>query len=332
MRNIESMKMGMMWRCGDGMSGDGEPVERSEEKQEYLEKEKLITEAVNRCMEKWKGFIENKFKTYYYTGEELHRLWTTGRWKSRMQLYNTFYASIPDRVYRDEFTPKILWHCHRFYEYVEDAEELWNNFRKLFFLVMEKEDGKVSQSGKFTITGYLEGEVKNIEEEVMEIFDTIRKVYPDWMVIEPESIAESLEPVKNLLKKSLKNALSYRILWEMYHENVPSYRLIEAVKIGSAYRDKKTLETLRREYSRLGARKPRRLPPLFCHLCGAQLDWDDKNIVWIHVPVELRCLKEYLIKASTGDINMTIEDEGILEELCMELIRKYNIEEIGEEE
>ena len=299
--------------------------------EEYLEREKKVTETVNRIHGFLKYYYESKYETYYRVGEELHSLWESLEWKGVMQLCNEVYSCLAEE-YRDEFTPKILWHCLRFYEFVRDKEDIWIKLRKLYSLYKAKEEGKVSQIGTLTIDGWLGKEVKNIEQEVMEIFDTIRKVYPDWMMIDAEDIVKDLEHHEKLLKKSLKNVLGYRILWEMYHENVPSYRLIEAVKIGSTYRDHKTLETLRREYRRLGGRKPRRLPPLFCHLCGAQLDWDDKNIVWIHVPVELRCLKEYLIKASTGDINMTIEDEGILEELCMELIRKYNIEEIGEGE
>ena len=299
--------------------------------EEYLEREKKVTETVNRIHGFLKYYYESKYETYYRVGEELHSLWESLEWRSRLQMCNEVYGQL-DEGYRDEFTPHVLRHCLYFYEYVRNKEEIWNNFAKLFFLSIQTEEGKVVENRQFTITGYLEGEVKNIEEEVMEIFDTIRKAYPDWFMIDKDDIVRDLEQVKEWLGKSLRKVLGYRILWEMYNKNVPDYRLIEAVKIGSAYRDKKTLETLRREYSRLGARKPRRLPPLFCHLCGAQLDWDDKNIVWIHVPVELRCLKEYLIKASTGDINMTIEDEGILEELCMELIRKYNIEEIGEGE
>jgi len=62
------------------------------------------------------------------------------------------------------------------------------------------------------------------------------------------------------------------------------------------------------------------------------LDFDDKNIIWIHVPVELRCLKEYLIRASTGDISITIEDPKVLEILLEELISNYNIEEVIEED
>jgi len=299
--------------------------------EKYLQREKFITITVNRIHGFLKYYYESKYEVYYRVGEQLYELWNIAEWRGVMEMCNQVYVHLAEE-YRDEFTPKILWHCLRFYEFVRDKEEIWIKLRKLYSLYKAKEEGKMSQIGTLTITGYLEGEVKNIEEEIKEIFDAIRKVYPDWMVIDAEDIVRGLEPVEKLVGKSLKNILGYRILWEMYHENVPSYRLIEAVKIGSAYRDKKTLETLRREYSRLGGRKPKRLPPLFCHLCGAQLDWDDKNIVWIHVPVELRCLKEYLIKASTGDINMTIEDEGILEELCMELIRKYNIEEIGEGE
>ena len=299
--------------------------------EKYLQREKFITITVNRIHGFLKYYYESKYEVYYKVGEQLYELWNIVEWRGVMEMCNQVYVHLAEE-YRDEFTPKILWHCLRFFEFVRDKEEIWIKLRKLYSLYKAKEEGKMSQIGTLTITGYLEGEVKNIEEEIKEIFDAIRKVYPDWMVIDAEDIVRGLEPVEKLVGKSLKNILGYRILWEMYHENVPSYRLIEAVKIGSAYRDKKTLETLRREYSRLGGRKPKRLPPLFCHLCGAQLDWDDKNIVWIHVPVELRCLKEYLIKASTGDINMTIEDEGILEELCMELIRKYNIEEIGEGE
>ena len=303
----------------------------SEEVQKYLEKEKLITEAIEEILPVWRGFREHKYETYYRTGSVLDKLWSTGRWKSRMRLYNDFYAQSPEE-YRDDFTPSILKNCHLFYQYVEMVEDLWIKLRRLYYLYKAKEEGKLCDSRQFTIEGWIKHEVKNIEEEVLEIFKAIRKVYPDWMVIDENDIVRSLESVKNLLRKPLREALGYRILWEMHDRRVPSYRLIEAVKIGSAYRGHKTLEGLRREYSRLGTRKPKRLPPLFCHLCGAQLDWDDKNIVWIHVPVELRCLKEYLIKASTGDINMTIEDEGILEELCMELIRKYNIEEVVEED
>ena len=315
------------------MSNDGYEEYKVDdaEAQEYLERERKVTEIANRINARCARYYENKYETYYHVGSDLEELWNSFEWKSMMQMYNEVYPQISEE-YRDEFTPSTLKNCHYFYKYVEDREDIWIKLRKLYFLYKGKEEGKLCHSGTATIDAYIKGEVKNIEQEVMEIFNAIRRVYPDWMMVDAEDIVRGLEPVEKLLKKSLKNALGYRVLWEMSHERIPSYRLIEAVKIGSAYKDYKTLEGLRKEYRRLGGRKPKRLPPLFCHLCGAQLDWDDKNIVWIHVPVELRCLKEYLIKASTGDINMTIEDEGILEELCMELIRKYNIEEIGEEE
>jgi len=299
--------------------------------EKYLQREKFITIAVNRIHGFLKYYYESKYETYYRIGEQLHELWNLAEWRGVMEMCNQVYVHLAEE-YRDEFTPKVLWHCLRFYEYVEKKEKAWIDLRKLWFLYKAKEEGKVSQSGTLTMSGFLEGEVKNIEQEVIEVFNTIRKLYPDYMSIEIEDIIRDLEPIEDLLKKSLKNILGYRILWEMYHENVPSHRLIEAIKIGSAYKDKKTLETLRREFKRLGSRKPKRLPPIFCHLCGNQLDFDDKNIVWIHVPVELRCLKEYLIKATTEGIDMTIEDEEILELLLKDLIERYNIEEVIEEE
>jgi len=311
--------------------GEGEYKVDGEKAQEYLERERLITNAVNRCIERWKGFLEHKYEIYYYTGSELHELWESLRWKSRIQLCNEFYACIPEE-YRNDFTPSILKNCLLFYEYVERKEEIWIKLINLHHLYKAKEEGKLCYSRQFTIEGWLGKEVKNIEQEIVEIFNAIRKVYPDYMKIEIEDIVRDLEPIRDLLSGSLKSILGYRVLWEMWQVRVPDHRLIEAVRIGSAYKGKKTLETLRREYRRLGTRKPKRLPPIFCHLCGAQLDFDDKNIVWIHVPVELRCLKEYLIKATTEGIDMTIEDEEILELLLKDLISKYNIEEVIEEE
>ena len=299
--------------------------------EKYLQREKFITIAVNRIHGFLKYYYESKYDTYYRVGEQLHELWNIAEWRGVMEMCNQVYVHLAEE-YRDEFTPKILWHCLRFYEFVVKKEKAWIDLRKLYFLYKAKEEGKMSQTGTLTMSGFLEGEVKNIEEEVIEVFNAIRKIYPNYMSIEVEDIIRDLEPIEDLLGKSLVYILGYRILWEMYHENVPTYRLIEAVKIGSAYEDKKTLEGLRREYRRLGTRKPKRLPPIFCHLCGNQLDFDDKNIVWIHVPVELRCLKEYLIRASTGDISITIEDPKVLEILLEELISKYNIEEVIEEE
>ena len=309
---------------------EGEYKVDGEKAREYLERERFVTETVNRVHSFLKYYFEAKYETYYRIGEELHRLYNQFEWRSRLRMCTEVYKQLASE-YRDEFTPNVLRKCLYFYEYVERKENVWNNFRKLFLLCIEKEEGKVVQSEQFTITGFLEGELKNIEEEVMEIFNTIRKVYPDYMMIEVEDIVRDLEPVKDLLRKSLKRVLGYRILWEMFNENIPDYRLIEAVKIGSAYRDKKTLEGLRREYKRLGARKPKRVPPIFCIFCGSQLDWDDRNIDWIDTRAHLTCLKEYLVKAITSAIDMPIEDPKVLELLLEELISKYNIEEVIEE-
>jgi len=299
--------------------------------EKYLQREKFITIAVNRIHGFLKYYYESKYETYYRVGEQLHELWNLAEWRSRTQLCNQVYVHLAEE-YRDEFTPHILRDCLYFYEFVDGREGLWIKLRNMYFLLYEKEGGKVAQSAQFTIEGYLDGELKNIEEEVNEIFAEIRKLYPDYLMIEPEDIVRDLEPIEDLLRKPLTKVLGYRILWEMYKAKVPQYRLIEAVKIGSAYRDKKTLETLRREYKRLGTRKAKRIPPIFCIFCGGQLDWDDRNIEWVDTRAHLRCLKEYLVRASTGDINMTVEDPKVLELLLEELISKYNIEEVIEED
>ena len=118
----------------------------------------------------------------------------------------------------------------------------------------------------------------------------------------------------------------------MYKGYVPSYRFIEAVEVSEPYKNKKTLRALRRELKRLGGVKPKSLPSLFYHPTGAQLDWDKKNIEWIYVPVKLNAVKEYSIKAVTGEISMPIEDESILELILEDLLSKYNIERIIEEQ
>jgi len=299
--------------------------------QEYLEREKLLTEALNECLEVWRGFLEHKYEVYYRTGKVLYELWTFGRFRSVRQMCNELYSIEPDE-YKNDFTPSVLRHCYYFYDYVSDLERIWIKLQELSGLYKAKEGGKLAQSGQFTMEGYLEGKPKKIEEKVIEIFNTLREVFPAYYLDDVDTLMTMVEPIKKFLKKSLVDAVGYRILWEAYHEKVPKYRLIELVKIGSPYKDRKILEPLRRELRELGTRKKRILPLIVCHLCGKVLDWSDKNISWIHVPVCITCLKEYLEKATSDEVKVIIEDVKMLRDLLDKLIEEYNIEEVIEEE
>jgi len=315
------------------MSNDGYEEYKVDdaETQEYLEREKLLTEALNDCLEVWKGFLERKYEVYYRTGKILYKLWMFGRFRSVRQMCNELYSNIPDE-YRNDFTPSVLRHCYYFYDYVGDLERIWIKLQELYGLYKAKEEGKLAQSGQFTMKGYLEGEPKKIEEKVIDIFNTLREAFPAYYLDDVDTLMTMVEPIKKLLKKPLIEAVGYRVLWEAYHEKVPKHLVIEIVKRGSPYKNKTILEPLRREFRELGARKRKILPLIVCHLCGKVLDWDEKEVSWKHVPVCITCLKEYLERASEGKVKMIIEDMKMLKDLLDKLIEEYNIEEIGEGE
>ena len=315
------------------MSNDGYEEYKVDdvEAQEYLEKEKLLTEALNKCLEKWKGFIEHKYETYYYTGKVLYELWMFGRFRSVRQMCNELYSIEPDE-YKKDFTPSVLKNCYYFYDYVSDLEKIWKRLQELSALYKGKEGGKLSQSGTLTMSGFLEGKVKSIEEEVLEIFNTLREVFPAYYLDDVDTLMVMVEPIKKFLKKPLTEVVGFRVLWEAFHECVPKHLIVEIVKRGSPYKNKTILEPLRREFRELGTRKRKILPLIVCHLCGKVLEWDEKDVSWKHVPVCITCLKEYLERASEGKVKMIIEDMKMLKDLLDKLIEEYNIEEIGEGE
>jgi len=294
---------------------------------DYVNFERVLSEYVDRGHEILKRQYEYKYKSRYQMGKLLSELWKRVKWRSKKQMFQEYHFRLSVE-YKDEYTPSTLKKCYYFYEFVERWEELRKKLLKLHFLYKVKREEKEFHHGTLITTWCDSNELKNIEEEYRKLLEYFLENYPRLLLSE-EYLIEQLDRLHEVLKNPLIDVLGYRVLWEIFtakRKGITDEKFLDVISVARGYKDRKSLEGLRRALKDLGGKSWRGGLP-YCGLCGATRRWEEKYKM-IPILVDPKCYHDYLVGALNDQSTVIIEDRDKLEEVLKNLKKEEDIEEI----